>query len=204
MRELAIDEVSEGGRPTKKDKVRVSKLVASFQRGFSNRTACSIAEISEKAYYRWLKEDEEFSQTMQAAKSYGTILAGDIVLDVLEDIRRRKVDPLTGVYIEGKYGQKTLVDTAKWYLEKQEEKFSSRVVVDASLQQNSYNFFNINDTDLTIIATNTGITNLDPTKLIEASTVEDLAGGTSENGTTPIHTQEFQDQHSSSTNLPQP
>lgn len=113
----------------------VSKLQAAFQRGFSVTTACKIARISRDTYYKWLKESEEFSDRMEGAQEYAKILAGDVILDVLQDIHRGKKDPQTGQYIEKKYNEATVANTARWFVEKTErEVFGSQSLMAAKVE----------------------------------------------------------------------
>jgi hypothetical protein len=107
----------------------VQKLQAAFQRGFSVVTACKIARISRETYYKTLKESQEFTDIMEGAQEYAKILAGDTIVDVLQDVHRGKKDRETGEFIPKKYSEQTVVNTSKWFLEKLEREYHLAVRV---------------------------------------------------------------------------
>src|SRR5918998_3918140 len=120
METQTVQQPREVGRPTVMTPGTVQKLQAAFQRGFSVSTACKIARISRETYYKTLKESQEFSDRMEGAQEYAKILAGDTIIDVLQDIHRGKRDEKTGQVIPKKYNEQTVVNTAKWFVEKTE------------------------------------------------------------------------------------
>lgn len=61
---------NKGGRPTKKTKEIVQKLVDAFKRDYTVEEACSYAGIGKVAFYDWLKKDEKFANEIEAAKYY--------------------------------------------------------------------------------------------------------------------------------------
>src|SRR5918998_6209967 len=117
METQTVQQPREVGRPTVMTPGTVNKLQAAFQRGFSVTTACKIARISRETYYKTLKESTEFSDRMDGAQEYAKILAGDTILDVLQDIHRGKVDDKTGQYVKQKYSESTRATLAWKYLE---------------------------------------------------------------------------------------
>lgn len=140
---------SNAGRPSTVTESVIAKLIAYRQRGHSIEICCQLAGISEDAYYRRLKEDEQFRQQMSEAANFGKQLAADIVLDVLSDAVRGQ-EPLKdkkGNEIKNKYGQsiypykfkeKNRIDTARWYLERKEpEEFGVKTNTIIGVQNNN-------------------------------------------------------------------
>src|SRR3954449_1189935 len=106
-----------GGRPPIYTEDTVRQLIGALQLGLSVTTACDVAGISRDIYYAWLKEKEEFSDKVTKAQHHATILAANIVGDVLQDSLRGKIDTKSGKQIPYKYGEQIRVNTAKWLLE---------------------------------------------------------------------------------------
>ena len=63
------------GRPTKKTPEVVKKLCDAFKIDATVEEACGYAGISKVIYYKWIKEDEEFFNEIQAAKTFPFIVA---------------------------------------------------------------------------------------------------------------------------------
>jgi hypothetical protein len=61
----------------------VTKLIAAFNNGFNVSEACDYSGISRVTYYRWLKEDEEFSNIMESAKAAPNRKAKEIVVQAI-------------------------------------------------------------------------------------------------------------------------
>ena len=57
------------GRPPKQDSVR-EELLANLREPMSIKAAYILAGISERTYYRWIEEDEEWAQEVEMAKRY--------------------------------------------------------------------------------------------------------------------------------------
>ena len=57
------------GRPPKHDSVR-EELLANLREPMSIKAAYTLAGVSERTYYRWIDEDEEWAQEVEMAKRY--------------------------------------------------------------------------------------------------------------------------------------
>lgn len=51
-----------------KDNETVKKVIDALKDGETAKKACQIADISEQTYYRWLNEENEFSELVKNAK----------------------------------------------------------------------------------------------------------------------------------------
>lgn len=71
------------GRPTDMTPSLVTKLIAAFNNGFNVVEACQYGGISKQTYYRWLKEDSEFSDLMEHAKMAPNRKAKEIVVQAI-------------------------------------------------------------------------------------------------------------------------
>lgn len=71
------------GRPTDMTPSTVTKLIAAFNNGFNVSEACYYAGISRVTYYRWLKQDEEFSNIMEHAAQAPNRKAKEIVVQAI-------------------------------------------------------------------------------------------------------------------------
>lgn len=71
------------GRPTDMTPSTVTKLMAAFNNGFNVQEACFYSGISKQTYYRWLKEDPDFSDLMERAKSAPNSKAKEIVIQAI-------------------------------------------------------------------------------------------------------------------------
>ncbi len=193
----------------------VDKLAAAFQRGFSVTTACKIARIHRDTYYKWIKDSPEFSDRMEGAQEYAKILAGDVILDVLQDVHRGKKDPQTGEVIPKKYNEATVVNTSRWFLEKLEkESFGNQSILAAKTESDGkggtattiiYATDNQLDQLLDQFATTTGVNQVNPRQLLEIPAVSpqeaDLAGGADQGSTAPVHTEELPHEHTENQSL---
>lgn len=63
------------GRPTKKNASIVKKLCDAFKIDATVEEACAYAGISKVTYYSWIKEDKEFLNEIDGAKTFPFILA---------------------------------------------------------------------------------------------------------------------------------
>src|SRR6266536_3918472 len=200
------------GRPPSITPGTINKLTAAFQRGFSISTACKIAGISRETYYKKLKESSEFADRMDGAQEYAKILAGDIVLDVLQDMQRGKKDPVTGEFVPHKYSTNERTTTARWILEKTErEVFGSQSMLAAKLEDDGKGgkiATIIYATDGIVKQTisdpaGPGVTEIDPGQLLEVSEAEDVAGGETEGSPAQVHSEELQGEHPALLCLPE-
>lgn len=57
------------GRPRKSDKVR-EEVLANLREAMSIKSAYTLAGISERTYYRWIEEDEEWAEEVKMAKRF--------------------------------------------------------------------------------------------------------------------------------------
>lgn len=64
-----------GGRPTKKTPEVVKKLCDAFKIDATVEEACWYAGISKVIFYKWYKEDEEFFNEIESAKTFAFIVA---------------------------------------------------------------------------------------------------------------------------------
>lgn len=98
------------GRPPKKNPMTVTKLIAAFQQSFTVEEACAYAEISRVTFYRWIEEDADLSNKIEAAKLMPNMKARQAVMDAIN---------------AGKWM------AAAWYLERKlPEEFALRQKVD--------------------------------------------------------------------------
>jgi hypothetical protein len=206
-----------GGRPSDYNDEVVRKLTGALQLGLSISTACDVAGISRDTYYSWLEKKEGFSDKMTQAQHYPTVLAGNIVSDVLQDSLRGKLDTKSGKQIPYKYGEQTRVNTAKWMLEKKErQSFGTQTVIGAKLEDDGKGgktatlFYGTTDTDISkfreviVGATANGNSPIAPLELLETDQTEDVAGGTAEGSPTPVHPEELQGEYTEGVSVPQP
>ncbi len=217
MSEQSAPPTREVGRPTVVTPGVVQKLQAAFQRGFSVSTACKIARISRETYYKTLKESKEFADTMEGAQEYAKILAGDVILDVLQDVHRGKKDPKTGEVVPKKYSETTVVNTSRWFLEKLEkESFGSQSITATKVESDgkggvTTTIIHATDNQFTQLVSSdsarSAIEEVDPRQLLEvledSSTGESVAGGEDQGRPTPVHTEELQSEHPEEQSLSQ-
>jgi hypothetical protein len=211
MSEQVVQQSRPEGRPTLMTPGTVDKLAAAFQRGFSVTTACKIARIDRTTYYKWMKESPEIIDRMEGAQEYAKILAGDTIIDVLQDVHRGKKDPITGVMVPKKYSEQTVVNTSKWFVEKTErEIFGSQSMIAAKTE--------INDkggTTTTIVYATDDILRQfhDQEEILTGQLLEaledtlpgeEVTGGGSEGSTPPVHPEEFQGEHTPEESVPEP
>ena len=78
-----VKSVSKGGRPTKITESVVRKLVEAFKLDVTVEEACRYAGISKDTYYRHLDANEGFSDEMEDARSYATMVARKCVIKKL-------------------------------------------------------------------------------------------------------------------------
>jgi hypothetical protein len=110
------------GRPTVITPDVTRRLIAAFERGFTDETACSAAGISTTAYYKHLKENEAFRIRIQQAKVFLLMLAGQHIADVLYDSVREQNGE------KRKYSTSIEAKTAMWVLERKEPEAWGRFV----------------------------------------------------------------------------
>lgn len=82
---IVISNPTRVGRPTDMTPTTVTKLMAAFNNGFNVVEACYYAGISKQTYYRWLKEDTEFSDLMERAKSAPNTKAKEVVIKAINE-----------------------------------------------------------------------------------------------------------------------
>ena len=56
---------NKGGRPTKYNEEICCKLIDMFRNGMSVEEACYDLDIGHDTFYRWIKEEPEFSETIK-------------------------------------------------------------------------------------------------------------------------------------------
>jgi len=83
----------------------VRKLVEAFKNDFTVQEACSYAGISKDTFYRWKKENEEFSDEMERSKMFIATQAKKVIAKSI---------------MEGS------IKTSKWFLERRDERYSTR------------------------------------------------------------------------------
>jgi hypothetical protein len=71
------------GRPPKKNPMTVTKLIAAFQQAFTVEEACAYAEISRVTFYRWIEEDQDLSNKIEAAKLMPSMKARQAIMDAI-------------------------------------------------------------------------------------------------------------------------
>jgi len=100
------------GRPTLKTEEVVRKLEDMLRLGLSNTAACAYAKVSRDTFYRWVKEDDDFSDKMESARQYAIIASRQLIVSRIinkeEDIEKR-------------------TELAKWYVEKHDTKLQGQV-----------------------------------------------------------------------------
>lgn len=72
------------GRPSAITPEVVAKLIEAFKLDVTVEEACLYAGISKDTYYRKVKEDEGFSDEMEQARQYATLLARQSVIREIE------------------------------------------------------------------------------------------------------------------------
>lgn len=101
-----------GGRPTVTTPGAIAKLIEAFKLDLTVEEAVLYAGISKDTYYRKAKEDEEFSDEMERARQYATLVArqtvireigedGKLALAYLERKRKAEFSPRSEVNVEG-------------------------------------------------------------------------------------------------------
>ncbi len=73
-----------GGRPSVITPSVVAKLTEAFKLDVTVDEACTYAKISRDTYYRRVKDDEGFSDEMERARMYATMVARQTVLREIE------------------------------------------------------------------------------------------------------------------------
>jgi hypothetical protein len=102
---------SQMGRPSLYTPVIVGKVLGAFQLGLSVKTVCSIAGINPDTLYEWINKYPDFSEKVSAARTYGTVLAGQTIQDVLQDAHRGKPDPKSGKVEKQRYSEASRIST---------------------------------------------------------------------------------------------
>src|SRR5258708_1510997 len=111
MSEQAIPQPPQMGRPSKYTPQTIGKVLGSLQAGLSIESAYDHAGINPDTHYQWVKDYEEYSEKVTAARLYGKLLAAKQVTDILQDITRDKP----------KYSETTRANISWKYLEKHEK-----------------------------------------------------------------------------------
>lgn len=83
----------------------VRKLTEAFRNDFTIQEACSYAGIAKDTYYRWLKENEEFSDEIGRSKMFVLIQAKKVIAKSIA---------------EGS------IKASKWFLERRDPRYSKR------------------------------------------------------------------------------
>lgn len=131
---VVASQSNEMGRPTVVTESVVRNLIACFQRGLTDKTACETAGIGRTAYYDAIKNNEEFANRIAQAKNFVKLLASKRMIEVLQDGADRDAVPLIKFALERKepdeYGARpsTVVNNniqyvpPTWFTEKPEDK----------------------------------------------------------------------------------
>lgn len=145
---------SKGGRPTDLTDLVVNKLVAAFQRGYSEVKACEYAEISRTTLHNWKKADQEFLNTITHAKNFWLEQAGENITDILMDKSPGTI--------------KTRASLSKWVYEKHmpDEYGQKEPIAPGAGTQNIYNF--IPDGKLIQIFNTIGIAGIKAADIIQS------------------------------------
>lgn len=88
------------GRPSVITEEVVVKLIAAFQNGLSDTTACKYAKISRDSYYERRKKDNEFADKMDDAKNFLKLLAGNRLVQILKSGSDSDAIPLIKFILE--------------------------------------------------------------------------------------------------------
>lgn len=89
----------------------VRKLVEAFKNDFTVQEASLYAGISKDTYYRWKKENEEFSDEMERSQMFVAIQAKKVIAKSI---------------CEGS------IKTSKWFLVRRDKRYSTRQNVNIS------------------------------------------------------------------------
>ena len=76
---------NKGGRPTKMTPDCISKLETAFSFGSTDMEACCYADISTETLYKYIRENEWFSDRKEVLKNNTTMKAKRIVDTALDD-----------------------------------------------------------------------------------------------------------------------
>jgi hypothetical protein len=101
-----------GGRPSAITPAVVAKLIEAFKLDVTAEEACLYAGISKDTYYRKVKVDQGFSDEMEQARQYATLVArqtvirqigedGDLALKYLERKRKEEFSPRAEHHVSG-------------------------------------------------------------------------------------------------------
>jgi|KBSSwiStaDraftv2_1062776.scaffolds.fasta_scaffold902533_1 Transposase len=128
MSEQSTPHTSQMGRPSKYTPQTIGKVLGSLQAGLSVESACDHAGIHPDIHYQWVKDYDEYSEKVTAARLYGKLLASKQVTDILQDVTREKP----------KYSETTRATKSRWYLEKHEKQiYGSQSMLAAKVESDS-------------------------------------------------------------------
>jgi len=105
--------MAEAGRPTEYTDETVNRLSDAFKDGANITQACLLSGISRETYYTWLKEKPGFSDKMDSAQQWPSVIARR---SVVKAISQEEVNP-----------QRFGTDNSwKWLERKNKDEFSTR------------------------------------------------------------------------------
>lgn len=81
---VELGAVNRVGRPTDMTPLVVTKLIAAFNNGYNVTEACEYSDISRTTYYRWIKDDDQFSYKMSQAQSAPNRKAKEVVITAID------------------------------------------------------------------------------------------------------------------------
>ena len=90
------------GRPPAMTDDVVQKLIDVFRLGVKDNAACAYAGIGRTSFYKYMQDDEDFANKMEAAKGFAIIAARQVVVNKIINEKD--------------------VETAKWYLDRHDLK----------------------------------------------------------------------------------
>lgn len=91
------------GRPTKINEEELRKFETAFKMGCNNSEACAYADVPERTFYDYLRDNQDFSHKIDKWKKNPILRAKHTIYQNLEDIK-----------------------TAQWYLERKcKQEFST-------------------------------------------------------------------------------
>lgn len=116
----AMEEKNKGGRPTVMTEETVKKLERGFSMGLSITQACNYAGITRPTYYSYVDEHPEFSDNVAMLQETPLVKALSIIDDALHDTsdKEKAIKAL---------------DTAKWVLERRDDRFAKKQKVAAEV-----------------------------------------------------------------------
>lgn len=165
-----------GGRPSIIGEAVVTKLIAAFQRGWTDEKACEYAEISTRTFYRHMQSDERFCQEVRLAKNFWLQLAGDNITGILQN---KSNDPRV---------LNTRWQASKWiYENKMPQEYGPKPTIFAQQNNQNNNYISITDGQLTELIKSGAFNSVDPGKVVAVNPAGSMAGGEVQGTTVELH-----------------